>query len=77
MLSKIGIPSSKASSNSQSEAFISDLGLLTVTLTSSAPNLIAVLQQSIAVFPPPITITFFPIDFVCSKAILVSQSIPM
>ena len=37
----------------------------------------AVLQQSIAVFPPPNTITFFPTDLVCSKAMLVSQSIPM
>ena len=77
VFSRIGIPSSIASSISQSEAFISSKGLLTVTFTSSAPNLMAVLQQSIAVFPPPITTTFFPIEDMCSKAILVSQSIPI
>ena len=37
----------------------------------------AVLQQSIAVFPPPKTITFLPTDLVCSKAMLVNQSIPI
>ena len=77
VLSKIGIPSSIASSISQSEAFILEKGLLTVTFTSLAPSLTADLQQSIAVLPPPMTKTFLPISFVCSNAILVSQSIPM
>ena len=69
--------SSIASSISHSEAFISSKGLLTITLTSSAPSLRDDLQQSIAVFPPPKTITFLPTEVVCSKAILVNQSIPI
>ena len=77
VLSRIGIPSSIASSISQSDAFILLKGLLTVTFTSFAPSLTAERQQSIAVLPPPITRTFLPISLVCSKAILVSQSIPI
>ena len=73
----IGMFSSIASSISHSEAFMSVKGLLTITFTSLAPSLNDDLQQSIAVLPPPNTITFLPTEEVCSNAMLVNQSIPI
>ena len=40
------------------------------------PSRLDVRQQSMAVFPPPSTITLFPILCVCSKATLANHSIP-
>ncbi|EKD34449.1 MAG: hypothetical protein ACD_75C02334G0001, partial [uncultured bacterium] len=56
----MGMPSSRASSISQEEAFISARGLRTITETSSAPSRLAVRQQSMAVLPPPRTSTRGP-----------------
>ena len=52
-------------------------GLLTTTFTLSPPIRREVRQQSMAVLPPPKTITFFPIFLVCSNATLASHSIPI
>ena len=49
-----------ASSFSQGDAFISSKPERTITFTSSPPRRRAVRQQSIAVLPPPITITRLP-----------------
>ena len=75
-LLKIGMPSWAASAFSHGEAFISSKGLRTTTLTSSPPIRRDVLQQSIAVLPPPRTRTRLPILRVCSNATLDSQSMP-
>ena len=69
--------SSKAGSNSQSDDFIRSRVPRYITLTLSAPSLKEVLQQSIAVLPPPIMSTFFPIDSMCSKATDSSHEIPI
>ena len=53
------IPSSLACLTSSSLAGISASERL-YTIVTSAPSLFAVLQESIAVFPPPITSTFLP-----------------
>jgi hypothetical protein len=58
---RIGMPSCIASSFSQGEAFISSKPERTMTLTSSPPRRRAERQQSIAVLPPPSTITRLPI----------------
>ena len=50
-----------ASSFSQGDAFISSKPERTITFTSSPPRRRAVRQQSIAVLPPPSTITRLPI----------------
>ncbi len=52
-------------------------GLRTITFTSSPPMRREVRQQSIAVLPPPSTMTRLPIVLMCSKATLDSQSSPM
>ena len=59
------------------EAFIVSKALRTMTFTSSPPRRLAVLQQSIAVLPPPKTTTRFPIFDVCPNATLINQSMPM
>ena len=48
-----------------------------MTLTFVPPIRFEVRQQSMAVFPPPMTRTFSSIDVVCPKATDSSQSIPM
>ena len=58
---RIGMSSWMASSFSQGDAFISSKPERTITLTSSPPRRRAVRQQSIAVLPPPSTITRLPI----------------
>ena len=55
------MPSCIASSFSQGDAFISSKPERTITLTSSPPRRREVRQQSIAVLPPPSTITRRPI----------------
>ncbi len=50
-----------ASSFSQGDAFISSKPERTITFTSSPPSRREVRQQSIAVLPPPSTITRLPI----------------
>ena len=57
---RIGMPSCIASSFSQGDAFISSKPQRTTTLTSSPPRRRDVRQQSIAVLPPPSTITRLP-----------------
>ncbi len=76
-LTTISTFSSSASSSSQSEALKKPRGLRAMTLTSFAPSLSEVRQQSIAVLPTPMISTFSPIDSVCSKATDSSQSMPM
>ena len=49
----------------------------TTTVTLSAPRRRAVRQQSMAVLPPPMTMTLPSIFVVCPKATLESQSMPM
>ncbi len=71
------MPSCIASLSSQSEAFMTFRGERTVTVTFSAPRRSALRQQSIAVFPPPITTTRRPTLLTWPKAIEVSQSMPM
>ena len=66
-----------ASSFSQGEAFISSKPERTITLTSSPPSRRAVRQQSIAVLPPPSTITRLPILSTWPNDTLESQSMPM
>ncbi|MNC84726.1 hypothetical protein D3C83_02890 [compost metagenome] len=48
-----------------------------MTFTSSPPRRLLVRQQSIAVLPPPSTITRLPILLTCSKDTLDSQSMPI
>ena len=74
---RIGMSSWRASSFSQGDAFISSKPERTITLTSSPPRRRAVRQQSIAVLPPPSTITRLPILLTCSNDTLESQSMPM
>ena len=57
---RMGMSSPIASSFSQGDAFISSKPERTITLTSSPPRRRAVRQQSIAVLPPPSTITRLP-----------------
>jgi hypothetical protein len=57
---RIGMPSCIASSFSQGEAFMSSKVERTITLTSSARRMGAERQQSIAVLPPPRTMTRLP-----------------
>ena len=59
-----------ASSFSHGLAFIVAKGERTTTFTSSPPSRRAVRQQSIAVLPPPRTMTRLPIFAVCSNATL-------
>ena len=73
----MGMPSLIASSFSHSLAFITSKPDRTTTLTVSAPRRLDVRQQSIAVFPPPITMTLPSILEVWPNATLDNQSIPM
>jgi hypothetical protein len=66
-----------ASSFSQGEAFISSKPLRTITFTSSPPSRRAERQQSMAVLPPPRTITRLPICVTWPKDTDASQSMPM
>ena len=74
---RIGMSSCMASSFSQGEAFISSKPERTTTLTSSPPSRRAVRQQSIAVLPPPSTITRLPIFSMWPNETLESQSMPI
>ena len=71
------MPSCIASSFSQGLAFISSKPERTITFTSSPPRRREVRQQSIAVLPPPSTITRLPIFVMCPKDTDESQSMPM
>ncbi|MNC89793.1 hypothetical protein D3C83_57820 [compost metagenome] len=71
------MPSCIASSFSQGEAFISSKPERTITFTSSPPRRRAERQQSIAVLPPPRTITRLPIFVTWPKETDESQSMPM
>ena len=66
-----------ASSFSQGDAFISSKPERTITLTSSPPRRRAVRQQSIAVLPPPSTMTRLLIAVMWPNETLDSQSMPM
>ena len=66
-----------ASSFSQGDAFISSKPDRTMTFTSSPPSLRAERQQSIAVLPPPRTMTFLPILSMWPNEIDDSQSMPI
>ena len=57
---RIGMPSWPASSFSQGLAFISSKPERTMTFTSSPPMRLDVRQQSMAVLPPPSTMTRAP-----------------
>ena len=71
------MPSCIASSFSQGLAFISSKPERTITFTSSPPSRRDVRQQSIAVLPPPSTITRLPILETWPKDTEDSQSMPM
>ena len=71
------MPSCAASSFSQGLAFISSKPERTITLTSSPPMRFEVRQQSMAVLPPPSTMTRLPILVVWPKDTEDSQSMPM
>ena len=71
------MPSCMASSFSQGEAFISSKPLRTITLTSLDPSRRAERQQSIAVLPPPSTMTRALTDLTWPKDTEASQSMPM
>ncbi len=71
------MPSCWASSFSQGEAFISSKPERTMTFTSSPPRRFEDRQQSMAVLPPPSTITRLPILSVWPKETEDSQSMPM
>ena len=73
----MGMPSLMASSFSHSDAFITSNAERTTTVTDSAPSRFEVRQQSIAVLPPPMTMTLPEIEWVWPKATLPSQSMPM
>ncbi|MDT4875071.1 hypothetical protein FQZ97_1104140 [compost metagenome] len=73
----IGMPSCCASSFSQGEAFISSKPLRTITFTSLPPRRRAERQQSMAVLPPPSTITRRPMLLTWPKDTELSQSMPM
>ena len=66
-----------ASSFSQGDAFISSKPERTITLTSSPPSRREVRQQSMAVLPPPSTITRLPILSTWPNETLESQSMPI
>ncbi len=74
---RIGMSSAIASSFSQGDAFISSNPERTITLTSSPPRRRAVRQQSIAVLPPPSTMTRLPIAVTWPNETEDSQSMPM
>ncbi len=74
---RIGMPSCAASSFSHGLAFISSKPERTMTFTSSPPMRREVRQQSIAVLPPPRTMTRLPILVVWPKDTDDSQSMPM
>ena len=74
---RIGMPSRIASSFSQGEAFISSKPERTTTFTSSPPRRREVRQQSIAVLPPPSTITRLPMLVVWPNETDDSQSMPI
>ena len=71
------MPSCAASSFSHGLAFISSKPERTMTFTSSPPRRREVRQQSIAVLPPPSTMTRLPILVVWPKDTDESQSMPM
>ena len=71
------MPSCIASSFSHGEAFISSKPERTITLTSSPPRRVAVRQQSIAVLPPPSTMTRLPTVVTWPNDTDDSQSMPM
>ena len=71
------MPSCMASSFSHGEAFISSKPERTTTRTSSPPRRLDERQQSIAVLPPPSTMTRLPILSMWPKDTLDSQSMPM
>ena len=71
------MPSWIASSFSHGDAFISSNGDRTITLTSLPPRRFELRQQSIAVLPPPRTMTRLPIDVTWPKDTDDSQSMPM
>ena len=58
----IGMPSDIASSFSHSDAFMTSKAERTTTVTRSAPRRFEVRQQSMAVLPPPMTMTLPEID---------------
>ncbi len=66
-----------ASSFSHGEARISSKGERTITFTSSPPRRFALRQQSIAVLPPPSTITRLAMAVTWAKETDESQSMPM
>ena len=66
-----------ASSFSQGDAFISSKPERTITFTSSPPSRREERQQSIAVLPPPSTITRLPILSMWPNETDDSQSMPM
>ena len=74
---RMGMPSCIASSFSHGEAFISSKPERTMTFTSSPPMRRDERQQSIAVLPPPSTITRRPILSMCPNETEDSQSMPM
>ncbi len=71
------MPSWMASSFSQGDAFISSKGERTITLTSLPPRRLELRQQSIAVLPPPRTMTRLPIEVRWPNETDDSQSMPM
>ena len=71
------MPSCCASSFSHGLAFISSKPERTITFTSSPPMRCEVRQQSMAVLPPPSTMTLLPIFVVWPKDTDESQSMPM
>src|SRR5205807_1352675 len=71
------MPSCCASSFSHGEAFISSKPERTMTFTSSPPRRRELRQQSIAVLPPPSTITRLPMRSMWPNETLDSQSIPI
>jgi hypothetical protein len=73
----MGMPSCIASSFSHGEAFISAKPLRTITVTSRPPRRRAERQQSIAVLPPPSTITRSPTLVTWPNETDASQSMPM
>ena len=73
----IGMPSCMASSFSQGDAFISSKPERTTTSTCSPPSRRAERQQSMAVLPPPSTITRLPILSMWPNETDDSQSMPI
>ena len=71
------MPSWIASSFSHGDAFISSNGERTITLTSPPPRRLELRQQSIAVLPPPRTMTRLPIEVTWPNDTDESQSMPM